>query len=58
MQGRLFELSVQKRLASEAFVKTVMLSDIVKKLDSEFDHLQWAGKEYVLECMLDEYKDK
>lgn len=58
MQGRLFELSVQKRLASEAFVKAFMLSDIAKKLDSEFDHLQWAGKEYVLECMLDECKGK
>lgn len=58
MQGQLFELSVKKRLDSEAFIKAFMLSDIARDLDSKFNHMQWAGKEYIMERILDELKDE
>ncbi len=58
MQGQLFEMSIEKNLDSETFAKTFMLSDIAKDLDSEFNHMQWAGKEYIMERILDELKDK
>ena len=58
MQGQLFEMSIEKGLDSEAFIKAFMLSDIAKNLDSEFNHMQWAGKEYIMERIYDELKDK
>lgn len=58
MQGQLFELSIEKNLDSEAFAKAFMLSDIASDLDSQFNHMQWAGKEYIMERILDELKDK
>lgn len=58
MQGQLFELSIEKNLDSEAFAKAFMLSDIARNLDSQFNHIQWAGKEYIMERILDELKDK
>lgn len=57
MQGQLFELSREKGLDSEKFIKAFMLSDIAADLDSEFNHMQWAGKEYIMERVLDELKD-
>lgn len=58
MQGQLFEMSIEKGLDSETFIKAFMLSDIAKDLDSAFNHMQWAGKEYIMERILDELKDK
>lgn len=58
MQGQLFELSIEKNLDSEAFAKAFMLSDVARDLDSQFNHMQWAGKEYIMERILDELKDK
>lgn len=58
MQGQLFEMSIEKGLDSDSFVKTFMTSDIARDLDSEFNHVQWAGKEYIMERILDELKDK
>lgn len=49
IQGRLFELSADKGLSSAAFIKTFMLSDVSKGLDSKFNHMQWAGEEYLLD---------
>ncbi len=56
MQGQLFEMSIEKGLDSESFLKAFMLSDIATDLDSEFNHMQWAGKEYIMERILDELK--
>ena len=58
MQGQLFEMSIEMGLDSETFIKAFMLSDIAKDLDSQFNHMQWAGKEYIMERILDELKDK
>ena len=48
IQGRLFELSGEKGYNSIAFIKTFMLSDVAKGLDSKFNRFQWAGEEYLL----------
>ena len=49
IQGRLFELSAQKKYGSVAFVKTFMTSNTAKELDSKYNRMQWAGEEYLLE---------
>ena len=48
IQGRLFEFSGEKGYNSISFIKTFMLSDVAKGLDSKFNRLQWAGEEYLL----------
>lgn len=58
MQGQLFEMSVDKCLDSKKFIEVFMHSDIAKKLDSDFNYMQWVGKEYIFECILDELKDE
>ena len=54
IQGRLFELSLSKGYDSERFVASFMTSDVAKHLDSEYNRLQWAGEEYILEELLSE----
>lgn len=49
IQGRLFELSAEKKYNSAAFIKIFMTSDTAKALDSEYNRMQWAGEEYLLE---------
>ncbi len=49
IQGRLFELSAEKKYDSAAFIKAFMLSDTAKELDSNYNRMQWAGEEYLLE---------
>ena len=49
IQGRLFELSAEKKYNSAAFVKAFMTSDTAKALDSEYNRMQWAGEEYLRE---------
>ena len=58
MQGQLFELSKDLGYDSESFIKAFMQSDIAKDLESEFNHLQWAGKEYILDRIQEELADK
>lgn len=57
IQGRLFELSAQKKYNSAAFVKAFMLSDTAKELDSTYNRMQWAGEEYLLEEIADSAGD-
>ncbi len=49
IQGRLFELSAEKKYNSAVFVKTFMTSETAKALDSRYNRMQWAGEEYLLE---------
>lgn len=49
IQGRLFELSAKKKYNSTAFIKAFMTSETAKALDSEYNRMQWAGEEYLLE---------
>lgn len=58
MQGQLFEDGKAAGFSSEPFIRNFMTSRIAKDLDSDFNHLQWAGKEYILETMTDEMKEE
>ncbi len=49
IQGRLFELSVDRQIGSAVFVKFFMNSEVAKALDSTYNRMQWAGEEYLLE---------
>ena len=49
IQGRLFELSVDRKIGSVGFVKTFMNSETAKALDSTYNRMQWVGEEYLLE---------
>lgn len=53
IQGRLFKLSAEQGYDSELFVKHFMTSDVAKWLDSRYNHMQWAGEEYLLEETVD-----
>ena len=57
MQAHLFELSAKKGYDSEAFVKAFMNSGVAEDLDKEFNHVQWAGEEYLLSRLSDEKTD-
>ena len=58
IQGRLFELSVDKKIGSASFIKAFMNSDTAKDLDSTYNRMQWAGEEYLLEDIIETSKDK
>lgn len=52
IQGRLFELFSDTEYDVESLVKTFMNSEIAKNLDSEYNRMQWAGEEYLLEELI------
>ena len=58
IQGRLFELSAQKKYDSAAFVKAFMMSDTAKELDSKYNRMQWAGEEYLFEEVASSVSDE
>ena len=39
IQGRLFELSAEKKIPSAAFIKAFMISDVAKALDSRYNRM-------------------
>lgn len=53
IQGRLFELSVDRKLGSADFIKAFMNSKTAKALDSSYNRMQWAGEEYLLEEVIE-----
>ena len=57
LQGHIFEQSGRLGYDSERFIKCFMNSRIAVGLDSDFDYMQWAGKEYILERMEEEYPE-
>ena len=58
IQGRLFELSVDRQLGSAKFIKTFMNSETAKALDSTYNRMQWAGEEYLLEEVVEAAGDR
>ena len=58
IQGRLFELFANTEYDAESLVKAFMNGEIAKNLDSEYNRMQWAGEEYLLEEVIDEAGDK
>ena len=57
IQGRLFEMSADQKYSSKEFVKTFMNSSVASALDAEFNHLQWAGEEYLMDELASHYQD-
>ena len=57
IQGRLFELFANTEYDVESLVKAFMNGEIAKNLDSEYNRMQWAGEEYLLEELMDECGD-
>ena len=58
IQGRLFELFAGTEYDAESLVKAFMNGEIAKNLDSEYNRMQWAGEEYLLEELVDVAGDK
>lgn len=57
IQGRLFELSTKQEYDSEKFVSFFMGSQVAKSLDSQYNRMQWAGEEYLMEELIAESHD-
>lgn len=57
IQGRLFELATENKYASKEFIKAFMNSEIAKNIDSSFNHMQWAGEEYLFDELIENNKD-
>lgn len=55
MQGKLFETSAVAGYDSESFIRVFMNSKAAEGLDSDFDFLHWAGKEYIFEKITEEH---
>lgn len=58
IQGRLFELFSDTEYDAESLVKAFMNSEIAGNLDSEYNRMQWAGEEYLLDEVISTCKDK
>lgn len=58
IQGRLFELFSTTEYDSESLVKAFMNGEVAKNLDSEYNRMQWAGEEYLLEELIAVCKEK
>ena len=54
IQGRLFQLSCKEGIDSAKFVEAFMNSDVCEYMDATFNHMQWAGEEYLLEALIEE----
>lgn len=54
IQGRLFINSAEAGLDSKSFITDFINSSTAAHLDDEYDRLQWAGEEYILEELIDE----
>lgn len=57
IQGRLFELSAERKIPSAAFIKTFITSKTAKELDSRYNRMQWMGEEYLLKEILSAAED-
>jgi len=58
IQGRLFKLFYDTEYDAESLVKAFMTGNLARYLDSEYNRMQWAGEEYLLEELIDTCKDK
>lgn len=54
----MFESFADRQYDPESLVKSFMTSDLAKDLDSEYNRMQWAGEEYLLEELLATCKEK
>lgn len=57
-QAEVFTMSRKYNLDSETFIRVFMKSPVARDLDSTFNFMQWAGRAYIMERILDELKYK
>ena len=55
MQAGLFESLGRRDIDAKAFIKAFMNSKAAAGLDSTFDHMQWAGIEYIYQDVVEEF---
>ena len=55
IQGRLFELALKAGYDCPFFIEAFMNSKVAAALDDVYDRMQWAGEEYILEELNDEF---
>ena len=58
MQGRLFELSLDRGFASIEFINAFMRSKCAAALDMDYNKLQWMDAGYIMAELIDELGDK
>ena len=58
VQGRLFELFSETKYDAESLVEAFMNGDVARNLDSDYNRMQWAGEEYLLEELIASSEDK
>ena len=58
MQAQFFVQSQEKGYASESFIRAFMNSEAAKDLDMPFNHMQWAGEQYLMSRMEEEHADE
>ena len=58
VQGSLFESFANTEYDPECLIRVFMNSELSKNLDSDYNRMQWAGEEYLLEELLDVYKEQ
>lgn len=57
VQGKMFELSAKKNLASKEFIDSYMQSQTAKFFDLPYDRTQWMGEENLLYDIMEEDKN-
>jgi hypothetical protein len=55
MQASLFESLGRRDIDAKIFIRAFMNSRAADGLDSSFDHMQWAGIEYIYEDVVEEF---
>ena len=54
-QAALFESLDKRDIDAKAFIRAFMNSRAASGLDSTFDHMQWAGIEYIYQDVVEEF---
>lgn len=57
-QAELFESLNERDIDAKVFIKAFMNSRAAKGLDASFDHMQWAGAQYIFEDVVEEFSLK
>ena len=57
VQGSLFESFANTEYDPECLIRVFMNSELSKNLDSDYNRMQWAGEEYLLEEILEKTGD-
>ena len=55
MQAALFESLGRRDIDAKVFIRAFMNSKAASGLDSTFDHMQWAGIEYIYQDVVEEF---